>query len=377
MGLRAVSLGHAHPRILAAVYRQMLLGNNFTRPAPIEVECAEALLALVGGEMVKFAKNGSDVTTAAVKLARAYTGRDMVALCADHPFFSTDDWFIGSTPMSAGIPDAIRALTVKFRFNDLESVDELFRRHPGRIACVISEPATFVEPEAGFLAALQETCRRHGALLILDEMITGFRWDLGGAARTYGVDPDLRTFGKAIANGFSVSALVGRREVMKLGGLDYEGDRVFLLSTTHGAECPSLAAALETMAVYREEDVIGGLARAGMRLKQGVENHTARLALQDRFLVLGHPANLIFATRDRAGRPSQVFRTLFLQEMIQRGFITPSFVVSHAHDEPIIDATIAAVGEALEVYRQALDEGPEKYLVGRPVQPVFRRKNRA
>ena len=151
MGLRAVTLGHAYAPVVEAAHQQMLLGENYTRPATIELDCAEQFLSLIGGfDMVKFAKNGSDATTAAVKLARAYTGRDLVARCGDQPFFSVEDWFIGSTPMSAGIPKAVQDLTLQFRYNNVESLRSLFEQNPGQIACVILEAATAVEPEARF-----------------------------------------------------------------------------------------------------------------------------------------------------------------------------------------------------------------------------------
>ena len=254
MGLRSVTLGHAYKPVVEAAYGQMLLGNNFTRPSTLELECAEEIVNLIeGADMVKFAKNGSDVTTAAVKLARAYTGRDMVAICAEHAFFSTDDWFIGSTSMSAGIPEAIRGLTLKFHYNDIESVRKLFETYPGRIACVMMEAATVVEPISHFLNDVRTLCNQNGALFILDEMITGFRWHISGAQKYYGVVPDLSTFGKGMANGFSLSALLGKKEIMELGGLYHNKERVFLLSTTHGAENHALAAALQTMGIYKRE----------------------------------------------------------------------------------------------------------------------------
>src|SRR3974390_1479528 len=171
MGLRAVTLGHAYEPVVAAAHKQMLCGTNFTRPAPIEVECAERLLSLIaGGEMVKFAKNGSDVTTAAVKLARAFTGRDRVAVCAQHPFFSVDDWFIGSTAMAAGIPEVVRKLTVKFNYNDLNSIRALFDAYPGEIACLVMEPEKEEPPTNDFLGEAHRLCRENGALLILDQL---------------------------------------------------------------------------------------------------------------------------------------------------------------------------------------------------------------
>jgi glutamate-1-semialdehyde 2,1-aminomutase len=373
MGLRAVALGHAYRPVVEAAHRQMLLGNNFTRSSPIELECAEALSRLIpSAEMVKFAKNGSDCTTAAVKLARAFTGRDMVAVCADQPFFSVDDWFIGSTPLSAGIPKAIRDLTVKFRYNDLASIEALFERYAGRIACLILEAETTVTPAPGFLEGLHRIVRDHGALFILDEMITGFRWHLGGAQSFYGIHPDLSTFGKAIANGFSLSALVGRRDIMERGGLYHGRERVFLLSTTHGAEAHSLAAAIETMRIYEQEKVVDRLYRQGRRLRQGIQRAIAEHHLDGYFAVLGKEPNLIYATFDEKKNPSQSFRTLFLQETIRRGLLMPSLVVSFSHSDADVDRTIDAVADALAVYRQALEVGIDKYLIGRPVRPVFR-----
>jgi glutamate-1-semialdehyde 2,1-aminomutase len=172
-------------------------GTNFVRPSVVEVEAAETFLDVVGaGEMVKFAKNGSDATTAAVRLARAATGRDVVAICRDQPFLSVDDWFIGSTPMHAGIPGPVMALTTSFGYNDLPSVEQLFAEYSDRIACLVLEPAGVAEPRIGFLSRLRKLCDEHGTILIFDEMITGFRWHVRGAQELYGVQPDLSCFGK-------------------------------------------------------------------------------------------------------------------------------------------------------------------------------------
>jgi glutamate-1-semialdehyde 2,1-aminomutase len=376
MGLRAVTLGHAHPAVVAAAHRQMLLGTNFTRPATIELECAEGLLHLLDGpEMVKFSKNGSDVTTAAVKLARAFTGRDLVAICAEHPFYSVDDWFIGATPMAAGIPDAIRRLTVVFHFNDPASLRRLFEKYPGQIACVFMEAATSLEPRDGFLQETQRLAAEHGALFVLDEMITGFRWHLGGAQRYYGVRPDLACFGKALGNGFAISALVGRREVMRLGGLDHDRERVFLLSTTHGAESHALAAALEVMRIYQRDGIVERLWQQGARLAAGLRQAIDARGVAGYFDVLGRPCNLIYATRDQDKQPSQVFRALVLQEALRRGLLTPSLVISAAHTDADVDYTVDAFAEILAIYRRALDDGPQRYLEGRPVKPVMRTFN--
>jgi glutamate-1-semialdehyde 2,1-aminomutase len=376
MGLRAVTLGHGFEPVVEAAYRQMQLGLNFSRPAKLEVDLAEAFLEIIdGADMVKFAKNGSDVTTAAVKLARAYTGRDMVAICRDQPFFSTDDWFIGTTELDAGIPQAISELSVKFRYNDLESLRVLFDQHPNRIAAVVLEAEAMTPPAPGYLEKLKDLCDQRGTLLIFDEMITGFRWHLGGAQKFHGVVPHLSTFGKAMGNGFAIAALTGKREIMQLGGLDHDRARVFLLSTTHGAETHALAASLETIRIYRERDVVGVLWQQGERLRNLVNRSIVENRLEGFFEVVGRPCNLIFATRDRDRKPSQAFRTLFMQELIRHGVIAPSFVVSYSHGVAEIARTAEAVHEAHVVYRKALDEGVEKYLVGRPVKPVFREFN--
>lgn len=264
MGLRAVVLGHAFEPVVQAAARQMQLGANFTRPATIEVEAAEEFLKFIdGADMVKFAKNGSDATTAAVKLARAYTNRDLIAICGDQPFFSTDDWFIGTMEMNAGIPRAVTDLTLKFHYNDLANLVELFDHYPGQIACVVMEAEAATQPEPGYLKEVKDLCEQRGAVLIFDEMITGFRWHLGGAQKFHEVVPHLSTFGKGLGNGFAISALAGKREIMRLGGLNHDQPRVFLLSTTHGAETHALAAAIATLHAYTDLDVIAALWRQG------------------------------------------------------------------------------------------------------------------
>lgn len=375
MGLRSVTLGHAYGRVVEAAKAALDLGSNFTRPAPIEVKCAEALLAEVeGADQVKFSKDGSTVTTAAVKLARAHTGRDMIAVCGEHPFFSYNDWFFSVTPMTAGIPEAVRKLTVTFRYNDLGSVRELFETHPGKIAAFVLEPARTEEPSPDFLPELKRLCEANGSLLIFDEMITGFRWGRGGAQKVYGVTPHLSCFGKALANGFSVSALAGIRDVMDLGGHSGSRERVFLLSTTHGAETHALAAAVATMQEYNDQPVIDTLYARGTELREGAEKIVRDLGLSEHFKVVGRPCNLLYATLDESGKPSQSFRALFLQELIRGGILAPSFVVSFSHSKEDIDRTLNAIASALKVYRRGLEDGVEKYLVGRPLKPVYRKQ---
>ena len=376
MGLRAVTLGHAHPKVNEAAYRQMQLGSNFNRPATIELECAEELKRLIpGAEMVKFGKNGSDTNNGAIKLARAFTGRDMVAICGDHPFFSVEDWFIGTTLMNGGIPKSATELILKFRYNDLASVEALFAEHPQRIACLIMEPEKGDEPRDNFLHKVRDICHRNGTVFILDEMITGFRWHVGGGQGYHGVTADLSTFGKALGNGFSVSALTGRADIMRLGGLDHDRERVFLLSLTHGAETHSLAAALEVMRIYQNEPVIDTLWRQGKRLHEGLERVIAARGVKDYFKISGKPCCLTYGTLDANRKPSQEFRTLFLQEIIRRGILAPSLIVSYAHSDADIDRTVEAVDGALATYSRALEDGVEKHLVGKSVKPVWRTYN--
>jgi glutamate-1-semialdehyde 2,1-aminomutase len=375
MGLRAVTLGHAFEPVIEAAARQMRLGSNFCRPSVLELESAEMLVGVVGGDMVKFAKNGSDVMDAAVRLARAHTGRDRIAFCADHPFFSTGDWFIGSTPMAAGVPRAVAELALPFRYNDLATLEALFDAHPDQIAAVILEAETSTPPAPGFLESLTALAHARGAVVILDEMITGFRWHNGGARAFHRIDADLVAYGKALGNGFAVSALVGRRELMELGGLRHDRPRVFLLSTTHGAEGPALAAACAVMRAYCEGPVIETLWRQGQRLADGIRRAAMNAGVDGYFDVAGRPCNLIYIARDADRRPSQPFRTLFLRETLQRGLLMPSMVVSAAHDDAAIDATIDRVGEALTVYKRALEDGIDRFLPGRPVRPVMRRLN--
>jgi glutamate-1-semialdehyde 2,1-aminomutase len=376
MGCRAVSLGHAFEPVVQAVQAELANGLNFTRPAAIELECAEELLSMIpGAQMCKFAKDGSTVTTAALKLARAKTGREKIAICGDHPFFAVNDWFIGTTAINGGIPKTISDMSVKFRYNDPESLRHVFAQNHDQIAAVILEPAKYSDPEDFFLHRVKEICAEFGAIFILDEMITGFRWSNGGAQAYYDIEPDLSTFGKALANGFSVSALLGKRDLMEVGGLYHDKERVFLLSTTHGAESHSLAAAIATMRFYQDHPVIETLNQQGTKLKTGIDLAIEKNNVQGFVEVIGKPCNLVFATRDPEGQPSQGLRALLMQELIRHGVIGPSLVICYSHQDQDIRETVEAFDKALAVYRKALDEGFAKYLMGPPTQMVYRSHN--
>lgn len=394
MALRAVTLGYANERVNAAAIRQIELGNNLTRASLIELEAAEMLVDLIPSvDMVKFAKNGSNATTAAVKIARAYTGRSYVCVPRQHPFFSFDDWFIGTTALQRGIPAGGAALTLVFDYNDIDSLEKHFAEYPGQIAAVMLEPATAAVPKpfvaetlgvetpttpAGehFLGEVQALCRREGALFILDEMITGFRWHLQGAQRYFGVEPDICTFGKGMANGFSVAAVAGRREVMEVGSIDMPGaERTFLLSTTHGGEMSSLGAFVESAKIYREKDICRHLWDYGHQLKVGLQKVAAEQGVADYFVMDGPAICLNYLTRDAEGKVSMKFRALYAQEMIKQGVMMPWIAISAAHGDAELEITLAAARQALTVYRRALNEGIERYLEGHELKPVFRRFN--
>lgn len=377
MALRAISLGYGYRPVIDAAVAQIRKGSNFGRPSYIETELAQDLADLIpGAEMVKFAKNGSTVTTAAVKLARAHTGRDLVAICADHAFFSFDDWFIGTTVCDAGVPQAIKDLTVSFRYNDIESVEAMFAADPDRIACVILEAATTEEPKDGFLHRLRDLCHASGAVFILDEMITGFRLHPSGAQSHFDVTPDLATFGKGMGNGFSVAALVGKREIMELGGLFHDRPRVFLISTTHGAENHGLAAARAVLKTYRECDVVGHMWTIGRQMTDGLNAAARDAGIGDRFEVYGFPCNPAYICRGADGRPSPAMHTLFMQEMIKRRILIPYISPAFSHAAEDVERTVEAAHAVFETYARALEDGWEEFVEGPIVKPVFRRLNR-
>lgn len=377
MALRAVTLGYGYKSVADAAVDEIHKGNNLTRASVTELIAAEAMCNLVpSADMVKFAKNGSTVTTAAVKIARAYTGKKYIVRCLEHPFFSYDDWFIGDTLMDNGIPSEISSLTLNFHYNDIASLKELFANYRDQIACVILEPSTTVGPKDDFLGQIKRLCKENNALFILDEMITGFRMALPGAQTYFDIEPDLSTFGKGISNGFSVAALMGKREIMELGGIKSPGaKRLFLVSTTHGAEMCGLGALIETIRVYQESNVIDHLWSYGGKLMSGMNIIAAEFGIADQFYIEGYPCSLNFATNDRDGKISLGLRTLFCQEMIKGGVLMPWIALSYSHKDAELQKTLEATRKALRVYACALTDGVSKYLDGPVIKPVFRKIN--
>ena len=399
MALRAVTLGYSDDRVNAAAYRQIQLGNNLTRASFIELEAAELLIDLIPSvDMVKFTKNGSNATTAAVKIARAYSGKSYIAIPRQHPFFSFDDWFIGTTALRRGIPLDSNQYTLVFDYNDICSLKKLFEQYPGKIAAVMMEPATNLIPCSlnaadlsgnfpcadcscelkghNFLKQVQELCHREESLFILDEMITGFRWHLQGAQTYFGVSPDLCTFGKGMANGFSVAAVGGKREIMEVGSINKIGsERTFLLSTTHGGEMCGLGAFVEVVDIYKKESICEKIWAYGGQLRSIFNTSISDYGLQNFFALDGPDISLNYLTYDQAGELSLKFRTLFSQEMTRHGVLMPWIALSASHGQKELEITSQAIRKALKVYKAALELGVERYLEGSEIKPVFRRFN--
>ena len=376
MACRSVTVGYDYERISNAAIRQIHNGNTATKASKIEVEAAEAMCKLMPWvEMVKFAKNGSTVTSAATKLARAYTGKKYIARCREHDFFSYDDWFIGSTVVDAGIPEEIKGLTLQFSYNDIESVKKLFEQYKGEIAALIMEPCEKEEPKDNFLQEVRKLCTEYGVVYILDEMITGFRCDIQGSCKYYEVEPDLVTYGKGMANGFSVAALGGRRDIMDMGGLTPGKERVFLISTTHGAEMSSLGALVETIEVYKELNVTDHIWKMGKRIVKGLREIAKEYSLQEYFYIEGADCSPFFVICGKDKKPSFEYRTVFLQEMLKQGILMPYIAIAYEHTEREIDITLEAARKAMKVYSDSLNGDVKQFLIGNVIKPVFRKYN--
>lgn len=364
MGVGPLVLGYTYPRVDRALSAQLARGITFSLMHPLEVGVSELIRSVVpGAHCVRFSKTGCDVTSAAVRLARAFTGRDRVLCCGYHGWH---DWYVGTTPRHAGIPLAIRELTETFRYNDPEDLRSLLDE---RVACVIMEPMVFEAPEADFLRLVRRACEEAGALLIFDEMWTGFRLALGGAQEAFDVKADLACFSKAVANGMPLSVLTGRSDVMRL--LDED---VFFL-TTFGGEALSLAAAEATLLELREHDVCGHLRRQGAALKEGY----AQLAKEKRLAgtkVIGADCRSLVTFNPELGDPL-LQKSIIQQELLRHGVLWSGFHnLSFSHSDADIQHVLAAYDRALGVLADACARGDlTGALLGRPVQPVFRKVN--
>ncbi|HYK11733.1 MAG TPA: SDR family oxidoreductase [Gemmatimonadales bacterium] len=361
MGIGPLVLGYGHPAVDAAIRRQLDDGITFSLMHPLEVQVAEQIRAVVPcAESVRFSKTGADVTSAAIRLARAFTGRSKVLCCGYHGWH---DWFVGTTDRAAGITEAVREDTFTFDYNN---PDSFLAAMDDEIAAVILEPMVFEEPHAGFLELLRERCTLHGALLIFDEMWTGFRLAVGGAQQHFGVRPDLATFSKAVANGMPLSVLAGRADCMRLF------DKEVFFFTTFGGEALSLAAAQATIDALVAEDVPSHLAVVGGRIRDGVNALAESIGLADRVKCQGAGCRSLLAF---SGADPLLSKSLVHQELLRRGVLwSGSHVVSAAHDDEDVDHILGAYAEVLPILKEALGAGDVRARIkGAPIEPSFRR----
>lgn len=363
--LCSVTLGHTDPEVGTAVADQLMRGTIFTLSSELEIEVAERIVEMVPcAEMVRFGKNGSDATSGAIRASRAHTGRDRVAVCGYHGW---QDWYIGSTARNKGVPQATRALTHGFLYNDLASLKAALEAHPGEFAAVILEPMNTTWPQEGFLQGVVDLAREHGAVAIFDETITGFRYARGGAQELFGVTPDLACFGKGLANGYPLSAVAGRAEIMK------QFEEIFF-SFTMGGELLSLAAAKAALAKLEREDVPAELNRLGSRLIDGVNARIEDHGCGAFLAVAGHPAWSFLTVIEQPEADGFELKTLFLQEVLARGILTVgTHNISFAHSDGDIDALLAVYDQVFPMLRTARERGDvRERLKCAPLQPLFK-----
>ncbi len=364
-GLLPNILGYAHEGVNAAVAAQLSQGHSFSLPHPLEVQLAERLTRLIPcAEMVRFGKNGSDATSGAVRAARAFTGRERIACCGYHGW---QDWYVGSTTRNAGVPKAVRELTHPFPYNDLASLEKLLEEHHGELAAVIMEPVNFVEPAPGFLEGVKHLAQHHGALLIFDEICTGFHFGLGGAQKLFGVTPDLACFGKAMGNGFPISCVVGRADAMRVF------DDIFF-SFTFAGEVAAMAAAMKVLDVLEQTDALARMEANGRTLQDGIAAMAREAGLGQRVRAVGRPQWSLMKFSDQNGADSPLLKNLFQQEAVKRGVL---LLVTHnltaAHDAQAIHQTLEIYAEVLKTLAMWLeDSNPARFLEGPMTQPVFR-----
>jgi glutamate-1-semialdehyde 2,1-aminomutase len=363
--LAAITLGYCDPDVDAAVRNQLDDGVTFSLPHPLEIEVAERLVNLVPcAEKVRFGKNGSDATSGAIRIARAFTNRDHVAVCGYHGW---QDWYIGTTARNLGVPKATQGFSHTWLYNEIESLDKLFQDYPDQIAAVILEPMNVIEPLPGFLQSVKELAHKHGALLIFDETITGFRYAIGGAQQHFGVTPDLATFGKGLANGYPLSAVAGRADVMRLM------EEVFF-SFTFGGETLSLAAALATMKKLECEPVIKTLYHQGNKILDKLDSLIKEGNAGDFLSLAGNPTWSFLLIKDVGNYSQWEIKTLLLQEMFARGILTiGTHNMSFSHSDADLEQLFAAYDEVIPLLIRAVrDKKLETILRCEPLKPLFK-----
>ena len=362
-GLLSVMLGYNDPDVDEAISQQLKNGISFSLPHKLEMEVAEILCDYIPcAEMVRFGKNGTDATSGAIRLARAFTGRDHVALCGYHGW---QDWSIGTTTRNLGVPNAVRELSHVFTYNDLSSLELIMDEFD--LAAVIMEPMNVTYPKKGFLESVRKLSSEKGTLLVFDETITGCRFSRGGAQEEFGVTPDLATFGKGIANGMPLSAVVGRRDIMKLM------EDIFF-SGTFGGETLSLAAAKASLLKIDRLKVNDHIKRYGAKLTSGIDRIIQQNSCEDFMRTSGHPAWSFFVMDGVAEYGSSFLKTFFLQEMFKRGIITlGTHNLSYAHEDESISALLSAYNEVICLIKESIDNNSLKSkLKVEPLVPLFK-----
>ena len=363
--LASVTLGYGDKGVEKAVGKQLARGVSMSLPGVLEAEVSELITEMVpSAEMVRFGKNGTDATSAAIRLARAYTGRDHVIVCGYHGW---QDWFIGSTTRNKGVPDSVSALTHKFDYNDIVSLESLLSEYEGKIAAVIMEPMNVVFPLPGFLESVQRLTKDAGALLVFDETITGFRFSKGGAQELFGVIPDLSTFGKGMANGFPLSAIVGRRDIMM------EMQEIFF-SGTFGGELLSLAAAKEVLTRHASQDICGNIANIGNELALATRSIFELHKLGDILKLSGHESWTFLNWSNSSEFSSDEIKTFFAQETFKRGVLVLStHNVTLAHNSKQREAIIEVYSEVADLLSDAISSGSIRELLAvETLTPLFR-----
>lgn len=349
MSLGCVTLGYCHPYVEEAIKKQMERGVSFSLAHRLEVEVAEMLCERIPcAEMVRFGKNGNDVTTAAVRLSRYVTGKDHVLFCGYHGW---QDWYICQTSMSGGIPAAIKDYSHRFKYNDLDNLEELMNQYKDQTACIIMEPVSRIQPNEGYLKAVRELASKHNVILVFDEVVTGFRFHRGGYQALSGIIPDLACFSKAMTNGMPLSALVGKQDIMK------RCPEIFFSLTTAG-ETLSLAAAKAVMEVFDKEDVAGQINKFGTTLIARMRGLLSEYELNNVASLEGFPCRSVLIFKDYGDTPAIDIHTYWIQEMAKRNILTAGYhIVSLAHKDDEIAHILSSAKDVFNLIREGLDDG--------------------
>ncbi|MES2730219.1 MAG: aminotransferase class III-fold pyridoxal phosphate-dependent enzyme [Bacteroidota bacterium] len=367
MGIGPLSLGYCYDKVDQAIIAQLQDGITFSMMHELEVHLAELIHEIIpNAESIRISKTGADVCSAAIRVSRAYTGRNKVLCCGYHGWH---DWYIGTTSRDKGIPQEIKDLTFPFEYNNLASFKALLDED---VACVILEPFIFDAPKDNFLQEIAALCKANGTLLIFDEMWTGFRIALGGAQEYFDIKPDLAVYSKAFANGMPIALLTGRREVMEL----FEKDVFFF--TTFGGEALSLAAAIATIQEMREQNVPAYLAEKGHLIKEGYNQIAQELGMAAYTRCYGYDCRSIVTFDVSAGNPLEL-KSLVQQEMFKRGILWGGFHnMSFSHTNEDIAYTLKAYRDVLPILKEAVNsKNMAAYLKGEPVEAVFRKVTNA